>query len=128
MNNQKKTDPPTIPDKEIVRQRTEDFVSRYANYSHIESSLWDSKILFGQTDQTLGNTVPVHTAMTFPWPQLKVLAYFLSVHLAAHEADNGRIKVLTGIIPEPSPTAIFRGMYEKFIAENPEAGPIKEKQ
>jgi hypothetical protein len=121
MNNQKKTEPTITPASSIVRTRTDDFIARYANYSHIESSLWDSKILFGQTDQVLGNTVPIHSAVTLPWPQLKVLTYFLSLHLAAHENDNGRIKIPPGIIPLVAPDAVFRKLYEQFIAANPEA-------
>jgi hypothetical protein len=127
MNNQTKTEPIITPAAEIVRQRSADFIERYANYAHLESSLWDSKILFGQTDQTLGNTVPVHTALTLPWPQLKVLSYFLSVHLAAYEADNGRIKIPSGIVPPAPPNSAFRGLYEKFIATNPESAPKEEK-
>ena len=127
MNNQKKTEPAITSGADIVRQRTADFIARYANYSHIESSLWDGKILFGQTDQILGNTVPIHTAVTFPWPQLKVLAYFMSVHVAAYEADNGRIKIPPGIVPEASSNSAFREIYDEFIAENPEAAPKGEK-
>jgi hypothetical protein len=128
MNNHKKIEPAvSVPAAEIVRQRTGDFVNRYANYSHIESSVWDSKIIFGQTDLPMGNTVPVHTAVTLPWPQLKVLSYFLSVHIAGYEADNGRIKVPSGIIPTLPPTSPFWKLYEEFMATNPEAGPKQDK-
>jgi hypothetical protein len=127
MNDQTKTEPTITPGAKIVRQRTADFIARYANYSHIESSLWDAKILFGQTDQTLGDTVPIHTALTLPWSQLKVLSYFLGVHLAAYEADNGRIKIPSGIVPLAPPNVAFRELYEKFIATNPEAAPEEEK-
>jgi hypothetical protein len=124
MNNDKKTETQTPGQAaEIVRQRTDDFISRYANYSHIESSLWDSKIIFGQTDAPLGNTVPVHSAITVPWPQLKVLSYFLGIHLAAYEADNGRIKIPPGIVPPAPLGSVFRKLYDEFIAENPEAAP-----
>jgi hypothetical protein len=124
MNNKTKTEAAITPPAEIVRQRTADFIARYANYCHLESSLWDIRINFGQTDQSLGaNTVPINTAVTLPWPQLKVLSYFLRVHLAGYEADNGRIKIPPGIVPEPSPTAVFREIYDEFIATNPEAAP-----
>jgi hypothetical protein len=121
MNNENKNE--AIIPAAIVRQRTADFVAHYANYSHIESSIWDAKILFGQTDQAMGNTVPINSAVTLPWPQLKVLSYFLSVHVLAYETDNGRIVIPQGIIPPPSPNATFKELYDKFIAANPEAAP-----
>lgn len=124
----KEPKPATDPNAPIVRQKTDDFISRYANYSYIESSLWDMKIHFGQTDQSLGDKViPVNAAITLPWAQVKVLSYFLQVHLKGYEADHGRIKIPVGIIP-PALLAPFREMYEKFINENPEAaGEMKSK-
>lgn len=117
--------PPIIPAAEIVRQQTEDFVSRYANYAHLQSSLWDLRISFGQVDTESGNKVPINVSVTLPWPQVKVLAYFIGVHLSAHEADNGRIRIPPGIIPPAPEQTSFRKLYEDFIAANPEAALSK---
>jgi hypothetical protein len=124
MSNHKKQ---TDASEGVVRQKADNFLSRYANYSYLETSLWDLKIQFGQVDPSLGNTVPIDTAVTLPWPQAKVLAYFLSVHLAAYEALNGRIKIPLGIIPQADESQAFRKLYEEFIAANPEAAPKQDK-
>jgi hypothetical protein len=111
----------------INREKALDYVSRYANYSYLESSLWDLKIHFGQTDVELGNTVPINTKMTLSWPQVKVLHYFLSVHLSGYEAEHGRIKIPSGIIrTAPSSVPSAMQIYEKFMEENPEAKPEPE--
>jgi hypothetical protein len=120
-DHKKESKPALVPAAEIVRKKTDDFTARYANYSHLESSLWDVKIYFGQTDQAAGqNVVPVNAAITLPWPQIKVLSYFLQIHLAGYELENGRIKIPAGIIP-PTDVPAFLDIYEKFIAINPEA-------
>jgi hypothetical protein len=128
-------------DSAIDFSRSSDFVSRYANNAYFESSLWDLKIVFGQNDQSVGlNAVVQHTAMTVPWPQLKVLLYFISSHLLVHELQNGRIIIPTKVIPAVPDVlppelsdnphglevhAAIRQLYENFISANPEAAPIK---
>jgi hypothetical protein len=120
------TKPAPTPAAEIVRKETADFTARYANYTHLESSLWDVKIYFGQTDQAAGNNVvPVNATITLPWAQIKVLAYFLQIDLAGYEAENGRIKIPNGIIPAPD-VPVFLEFYEKFIDANPEAARTQE--
>lgn len=115
------------PSKQIVRERTPDFIERYANYSHLTGSIWDLRLLFGQTDPSLEeNVIPVHTSLTLPWAQVKVLSYFLQVHLAGYEADNGRVKIPAGIIPRITGDSPFLSFYEKFIAENPEAASTQD--
>lgn len=127
----------TSPDTEkrgIENQRREDFAEFYANNSQVLSSVWDLRLVFGQLDQSQGpNTIVQHSAVTLPWPQAKVMLYFLQMHLASHEAEHGKIIVPKGIIPEfPKPQkgkdhektlAVLRKLYEDFIAANPEAKP-----
>jgi len=108
------------PSPEIVRQRTPDFANRYANYSHLQGSLWDLRMAFGQAEGD-PKLVPIHTNITMPWPQAKVLAYFLQLHVAGYESDNGRIKIPAGIIPRVSEKSLFHNLYQQFIADNPEA-------
>jgi hypothetical protein len=125
----------------------DDFINRYANHTFFEPSLFDMRIVFGQTDQRAGqNVVDQHTAITLPWPQVKIAIYFLSTQLAAYEALHGRVVLEPGIIPsipeEPVKVtglphftqalsdkvwAAGRPLYEKFVKDNPEAGVIKTK-
>jgi len=123
----KKSGPELIAPERIVRKRDENFISRYANYSYLESSLWDLKMIFGEIDQSgEPNVVPITTALTLPWPQIKVLTYFLRLHLEAYEQEHGRIKIPPGIILPPVPdNALVRKFYTEFVAENPEAAQKK---
>jgi hypothetical protein len=89
------------PTGQPIDYRTaDDFVVRYANNTYFEPSLWDLKLIFGQSDQKAGmNVINQHTSITLPWSQVKVVLYFLTSQLAAFEALNGRIQIHTGIIP-----------------------------
>lgn len=120
----------------------DDFVDIYANNSQFESSLWDLRITFGQTDPSVGHDgVLQHTAIRIPWPQAKVMAYFLQVNILGHEAEHGRIPLASGLIPEfPSepPEALvkehpeaadgwvkMRQFYEDFITKNPDVVKVQ---
>ncbi|HEV7674748.1 MAG TPA: DUF3467 domain-containing protein [Candidatus Angelobacter sp.] len=134
----KETPSPTpIAKSGIEFSRVEDFSELYANNVMFESSLWDMKLVFGQTDQNIGpNAIVQHTAVTIPWAQAKVLAYTLSLALADQEARSGRIQLKKGIIgefPEQMPKALrdsgemseetwkaLRKMQQDFVAANPE--------
>jgi hypothetical protein len=120
----------------ISNTQSEDFRSTYANNVHFETSVWDLKITFGQLDQKLApNAVVQHTAVTLPWPQVKLFAYLLQVNIMVHEQLNGRIRVPAGIIPDPekikASTQMFTDaeaiqkhaieLYNAFVKENPEA-------
>jgi hypothetical protein len=126
----------------IEYTRIDDFVSRYANNTFLESSLWDLKIVFGQNDQNVGqNAVVQHTAITLSWAQVKVLSYFLQANLLSHETVNGRVKLSSSLIsplPDELPRdaieqnpkareihAAVKSLYDGFIAANPEAAPAK---
>jgi probable addiction module antidote protein len=145
-HNEEPMDDKTIPEKPIGQgidyRTTEDFVVRYANNTFFEPTLYDLKIIFGQSDQRAGhNVVNQHTSITLSWTQLKVALYFLNSNLAAYEAIHSRIVVEPGIIPSVSEQppkeipgvpqaaiektwAIFRNAYERFVKENPEAAPV----
>jgi hypothetical protein len=92
----------------IEFKHDEDFTSLYANNVHFESSIWDFKMLFGQLDQSQGadhTVIEQHTAMTVPWLQVKLMAYFLTVNLTFHQNNNGLVRVPTGVLPNrPDPT------------------------
>jgi len=82
-------------------QRGPNFVSSYSNNVRFESSTLDCKLVFGELDQF---AVPVavrqHTAMTMAWAEAKITAYYLSINIAVHEAEHGKIPIPVAMIPE----------------------------
>jgi hypothetical protein len=133
-----KTAPGTIPQSAIEYSKADDFATAYANNVFFESSLWDLRLIFGQNDQQISlNAVVQHTAITMPWPQVKLMTYFMETCLLAHEIQNGRIQIPPNLIPpvpaEPpkelqTPTLLaihkaFKAHYDTFIAATPEAAP-----
>jgi hypothetical protein len=119
------------------RRDPEDFATRYANNANVETSVWDMKLTFGQTDLALGPSVIVqHTAITIPWSYAKIFVYLLQANIAAREAEAGHIDVPTKILmpPPEAPTEEMRAglkhpkeghaavqkVWEEFIAANPE--------
>jgi hypothetical protein len=91
-------------------RRTENFVSRYANNIQLESTAFDMKLVFGILD--LSSAVPEkiaveqHTAMSISWPEVKLLIFFLRMHLGGYEAENGIVKVPLDALPPPPPDEI----------------------
>jgi hypothetical protein len=117
---------------------TDDFIARYANHTFLESSLYDLKLVFGQSDQKAGpSVINQHTAITISWPQVKILLYFLRSNLAGYELVHGKVALEPGIVnppPDRPPTipnvkqdlvdkvwAVSKTMYDEFMKENPEA-------
>lgn len=137
MSNEK-TSPPQMPEKKGINyRRSEAFFQSYANNVYLLTSNWDLKLIFGELDQMQSpNLVVQNGSVTLPWAQVKVLAYFLSLQLTAHEAEFGRLVIPSSIIPEipaqrpkgfenvPEETwQQLRKLYATFLAENPEALP-----
>jgi|ERR1019366_1011999 hypothetical protein len=119
------------------RRDPEDFAVRYANNAAFESTIWDIKITFGQTDISLGpNVVIQHTAITIPWPYAKVLSYLLQSQIAAREAEDGHIPFPKNILVPPldkipdetaatfkhpdEQVAAVQKVWKAFVADNPE--------
>lgn len=141
--------PKAVTEKEVPKQspmppiefrRDEDFFSGYANNAYLESTGWDLKLIFGQTDLKAGDNVVIqHTAITLPWPYAKVLSYFLQMHIAAHEAENGHVAIPNKAVLEPPSElppelvgklkhpkeglAVMHKLWKEFSAANPEAKP-----
>ena len=89
---------------ELTYYRTDDFFEAYANNVYYEVSAWDLKLIFGQLDQSGGEVkVEQHTAITVPWPQIKLLTYWLRGHVEAYELSNGKIQMPPAIIPDRLP-------------------------
>ena len=81
-------------------QKTEDFATVYANNVRYESSVWDLKMIFGELDQSQGKeVVQLHTGVSIPWIQAKLMAYMLRLNVEAYELENGNIDVPIRVIP-----------------------------
>lgn len=128
----------------LEHRRIAEFSEDYANNTLFQSSNWDLKIIFGELEQSLGpNVVLQHTAITVPWSQVKLMVYFMTISLIFQEAQNGRIAIPSGLIPEigkqmpkelreagttDAAWQAVRQLYEQFVAANPEAAPKKKPQ
>ena len=85
-------------------KRHEDFESLYANNVRFESSVWDLKLLFGELDQSTGkDLIELHTAITVPWTTAKLMLYFLQLYIAAHELEEGKIRINPRVFPAQPP-------------------------
>jgi hypothetical protein len=75
----------------------------YANHVYYEASSWDLKLVFGQMDQRERPAKIIqHSAITVPWPLVKIMIYWLKGHVEAHELVNGKIHVPPPVIPPPA--------------------------
>jgi hypothetical protein len=127
--------PQAVPSSVLQLKRSDEFESLYANNVRFESSLWDLKLIFGQLDQSTGSeVVELHTAITLPWAAAKIGLYYLRLHVALYEMENGKIWINPRIYPsEPPPLPLEAegnelirkarelsiGMREEFIAAQP---------
>ena len=124
-------DKPVVPPASI--EFADEVYEAYANNVFYESSSWDLKLIFGQLDQSEGKIrVVQHSAITLPWPQIKLMVYWLKGQIEAHELKNGKVQIPPPIIPPPLPPlteelkktdpnaeevyAIFNRLRDEFIA------------
>jgi len=114
----------------VKYERTENFVSSYANSVLFEGSAWDLKLIFGQLDQSATpNVVKQHLAVTLPWPQAKLALFWLRAQVEAAEATvNAKIPIRKDLLPQELPPLTeeqekdpeakrFREWYEKAREE-----------
>ncbi len=85
-------------------KRIEDFLSYYANNIQFEQTAFDLKVIFGELDQS-GSEICIeqHSSVTIPWAQAKLLIYYLLGNVAAHELENGKIRIRSDLVPAPIP-------------------------
>jgi hypothetical protein len=100
-------------------QSSEDLTVDYANNTFFEPTIWDLKLLFGEWSGRT-NTIEWHTSITVPWAQAKLMAYYLSLNVAAHELKHGRVKVPDTMIPNdpntlPQPPGEDAATHEAFL-------------
>jgi hypothetical protein len=89
--------------QQFRNQRSDEFVSTYANNVFYEQSVWDLKIIFGELDQAQG-IVDQHTAITIPWTLAKLALYYLGTQISGYEIVNGKIFIPQAVLPpEPPP-------------------------
>lgn len=82
--------------------RQNKFATVYANNFNFEPSVWDLKVILGQLEQHTGSAiVDWHTAVTIPWIQVKLVAYYLRIQATWYEAANGRINIPAFAMPKP---------------------------
>jgi hypothetical protein len=82
-------------------ERQNKFKTAYANNFHFEQSAWDLKIIFGQLEQHTGTSeIDWHTAITIPWLQVKLVAYFLRLQAAWNEMQNGYVAIPASVMPK----------------------------
>lgn len=125
-----------MPDeKPLEFKRDEDFTSLYANNTQYESTLWDLKLIFGQVDLSK-SAIEQHTAMALPWPHAKLVAYYMLINVAVHQAQNGTIVIPPSVLPpRPNPldpsvepvgkrvVEYLAWIYDQFFGDNPYIPP-----
>lgn len=96
---------PSVPTTADVRRDEENFIEGYANHIAVESNAFDLKMVFGLYDHRAAPKPVVNqfSSMNISWPEVKILIFFLQLHVAGYELDNGNIKVPDSAIPPELP-------------------------
>ncbi len=81
--------------------RTADYRETYANSIILEQTAWDLKMTFGMLD---GAAVNQNLGISIPWPQAKLMLFWLRLQVESAEATVGvKIPLRSDILPpEPS--------------------------
>jgi hypothetical protein len=93
-----------MPDNEESNKKIDpyrvapDMVKYYANNVRLETTAFDLTMSFGQVAEPLPNKsgdsyVDLKAEIKLSWLQAKVTAIFLSINVAAHEAQLGAIQI-----------------------------------
>lgn len=79
----------------------ENFESWYSNNAQFFPSEWDLKIVFGEIEPQNDGTIDVlqHTAIVQSWLQVKLMHYWLTLHLGIYEIAHGTIQVPISVLP-----------------------------
>jgi hypothetical protein len=79
----------------------DDLSVEYANNVFFEPTIWDLKLIFGEWSAR-ANAVDWHTSITIPWAQAKLIQYYLTINIEAHEQIQGKISLPASVLP-PEP-------------------------
>jgi hypothetical protein len=89
-------------------RRSEDFFALYANNVQLEGNAFDLKLTFGILDvrNPLKPGVEQLVSINLAWPEVKVLLYYMNLHLKGYETENGNVKVPASALPPDVPSTI----------------------
>ena len=96
-----KNEKPKIQDR---YEHAPDFVKHYANNVRFERTRWDLRMTFGELEGFIpdgGSLVEQHVEIKIPWSQAKVVAIFLAINVADHEADYGAEQLPEFVFGDP---------------------------
>jgi hypothetical protein len=72
----------------------------YANNARFEATVYDLKIVFGESDLATGTEViQQHTAITIPWALVKIITYWLRLNFEVTEMSVGKVAIPASQIP-----------------------------
>lgn len=99
--------PGTTPTRssQVEFRRKENVISCYANQVQVESNAFDLKLVFGLYDHRdpAKPIIEQFSSMNLSWPEVKLLIYWMQVHLAGYEKENGKVKIPATAIPPEIP-------------------------
>jgi hypothetical protein len=91
---------PKVPQLEM-RRDPKTFIAGYANNVMVESNTFDLRLVFGVLDQRnpLKAAVDQFAGINLSWPEVKLLIFWMQIHVAGFEKENGKIKIPTTALP-----------------------------
>jgi hypothetical protein len=94
--------PNATTERSIEFRRSEDITSGYANNFQLEPNPFDLKIIFGTLNYSESQKVIIDqfSSVNISWSEIKLLIYFLRIHLVQYEANNGKVKIHDAVMPE----------------------------
>jgi hypothetical protein len=100
--NSNETTPPVAGSPPVPAFHTEDFRSKYANNARFEATVYDLKIVFGESDLATGSEIiRQHTAITIPWALVRVMQFWLQLNFGVTEVTVGKVAIPANQIPPP---------------------------
>jgi hypothetical protein len=100
-----------MPDNEQPKAKAKDeyrlapdALNYYANNVRFETTPWDLRLLFGELAGNLptgGSIVEQKAVIKLSWAQAKVMAIFLAINVADHEAALGAERLPAFVFGEP---------------------------
>jgi hypothetical protein len=87
------------------------------------------KLTFGLLDQrgamrdpNAPPSVEQHTAINLSWPEVKLLIFWMQLHLAGFEADNGKVKIPSNALPPEIPANAHERIQDPRARETARVG------
>lgn len=101
MPDQEESTTQKLPTFEFVEPE-DGLVFVYANQVQLTGSLWDLRMVFGESLGFDGTKVTIEqrASITLAWPQVKVLCQLLAANIKQYESRNGEIKIPKGFLEQ----------------------------